>query len=328
MNDGQTVITGAAGHIGANLARSLIQSGRRVRLVVHQDTRAIDELAVDKVKADVLDVSSLKAAFEGVEVVYHLAAHISFVGGEEALVQRINVEGTRNVVEACLVCGVKRLVHFSSIHALSQYPTCKPIDEENALADGNGFLSYDRSKAAGERAVLEGIARGLDAVIVNPTAVLGPHDYKPSAMGEVLIGLARGRFIALVEGGFDWVDVRDVVAGALAAEKRGRCGERYLLGGSWCSVADLARLVQGVSGTKAPSWISPTWLARIGAPFVVAYSRLTKKRPLYTSESLKILTANNRVSHDKAASELEHRPRSLESTVKDTYDWFKMMRIV
>jgi dihydroflavonol-4-reductase len=259
-------------------------------------------------------------------VLFRSAANISIVGEQNGLVRRVNVEGPRNVVEACRTCGVRRLVHFSSIHAFAQEPLSQVLDETRGQVNG-GAPAYDRSKAAGEREVLAGVASGLDAVIVNPTGVLGPLDFKGSRMGAVLLGMARRRFIALIDGGFDWVDVRDVCAGAMAAEQQGRTGERYLLSGHWRSLRDLALAVQRITGARPPRWDSPMWLARVGAPFVTAWSQLRRTQPLYTSEALVALRANRSISHAKASRELGYAPRPIDDTIADTLRWFEDGRL-
>jgi len=180
------VVTGATGHVGANLMRALLAQGRPVRALIHKNRRATEELDTEVVCGDVCDLSSLCNAFDGAEVVYHLAANISLSMSEWPLLELVNVIGTRNVVEACLRCGVRRLVHFSSIHALTQEPKDIPIDESRSLVDSQHCPPYDRSKAAGEKEVRKGIERGLDTIIINPTAVIGPHDYQPSHFGDAL----------------------------------------------------------------------------------------------------------------------------------------------
>ena len=316
-----TVVTGAGRHIGGNLVRALRARGRRLRLVVRQDRRAIAGLDAEVVQGDVLDLEFLRRAFSGADVVYHLAANISIVGEQAGLVRRVNVEGPRNVVEACLGCGVRRLVHFSSIHAFAQEPLDQVLDETRGPVDH--APAYDRSKAAGEREVLDGVARGLDAVIVNPTGVIGPFDFKGSRMGSVLLGMALRRFIALVDGGFNWVDVRDVCDGAMAAEERGRTGERYLLAGHWRSLRDLARVGEAAGGARPPRFDAPMWLARVGAPFVTGWSRVSRTQPLYTSEALVALRANRNISHAKASRELGYEPRPIEVSIADTLRWFR-----
>jgi dihydroflavonol-4-reductase len=151
--------------------------------------------------------------------------------------------------------------------------------------------------------------------------VLGPWDYKPSPLGEALLGLASGRLPALVEGGFDWVDARDVVAGAIAAEERGRTGERYLLSGRWLPMVELAGLVEEITGVRKPRFTCPMWMARAGAPVVECFCKVIGARPLYTSASLAALRSNRHVSHDKASRELGYSPRTLRETIVDTLRW-------
>lgn len=195
------VVTGAAGHIGANLVRALINQGRRTRCLVHVNSRAIDGLATEIVQGDICDLDSLCRAFQGAEVVYHLAACISLSMDDWQVLETVNINGTRNVVEACLRTGVRRLVHFSSIHALIQEPLSVPVDESRSLVEFHRCPPYDRSKAAAEIEVRRGMEQGLDTVIIYPTAIIGPHDYQPSYFGEALLLLAQHKLPALVTGG-------------------------------------------------------------------------------------------------------------------------------
>ncbi len=318
-----TLVTGANGHVGANLIRALLARGRTVRVLVHTNRQAIENLNVEIVRGDICDHSSLCEAFNGAEVVYHLAARISLSMDEWPLCESINVIGTRNVVEACLHCGVRRLVHFSSIHAFEQEPLDITLDESRRLVKLQNSPPYDRSKAAGEKEVRKGIEKGMDAIIINPTAIIGPHDYEPSYLGEALLNIARGKLPALVAGGFDWVDVRDVVEGAIRAEEQAPTGAKYLLSGHWASVHNLAALVEEITGAPAPRLVLPVWLAYVGIPFIVAFSQLSRKRPLYTSASIRALCSNRNVSHERAARELDYHPRPLRETLVDTLRWFE-----
>lgn len=316
------VVTGAAGHIGGNLVRALIARGEKPRVMVRRDRRALAGLDVEMVEGDVRDRASLTRAFAGAERVFHLAGHISISPSEAALVEEVNVGGARNVAEACREAGVKRLIHFSSIHALSPDPQDTPVDEARPLAERSD-LPYDRSKARGEKEILAGVERGLDAVIVNPTGVIGPLDFRPSRMGEVLLALYHGKLPGLVEGGFNWVDVRDVTEGALAAAERGRVGERYLLSGHRLEMRELGALVEEVTGKKAPRFVSPMWLARAGAPIATFFAERGGKRALFTTASLKALRNHKIVSHDKASRELDYQPRPVRDTIADTFAWFR-----
>ena len=318
------VVTGAAGHIGANLVRAHIAQGRRTRCLVHINSRSIDGLATEIIQGDIRDLDSLCRAFQGAEVVYHLAACISLSMDDWKVLEAVNVNGTRNVVEACLRTGVRRLIHFSSIHALIQEPLSVPVDESRPLVESRHYPPYDRSKAAAEIEVRHGIVRGLDTVIIYPTAIIGPHDYQPSYFGEALLLLAKHKLPALVTGGFDWVDVRDVVAGAILAEAGAPPGARYLLSGHWVSMCDIADGVAEVIGVPDTRFVCPLWLARAGAPVIKGISHLSGKRPLYTDVSLRALKSNKHISHEKATRELGYQPRPFRETLVDTLRWFEV----
>jgi dihydroflavonol-4-reductase len=318
-----TVVTGACGHLGANLVRALLERGRTVRVLVREDLRALEGLPVERVEGNVLDLEALYRLVDGAEVVYHLAARVSIAGAEGGRVERINVEGPRRVVQACLERRVRRLVHFSSIHAFSTRPADRVIDETRALALGRGEQPYDRSKAGGQLEVLRGVERGLDAVIVNPGAVIGPHDYKPSLMGRVLLDIYHRRLPALIDGGYNWVDARDVAAGALAAEEKGRAGECYLLTGHWVHICDVSRLVGRLAGRRTPCAAVPLWLAGPASGLFLAGSRLAGRTPWYTPAAVRAVRSHRLISHGKASRELGYSPRPFEETVRDTLEWFR-----
>jgi dihydroflavonol-4-reductase len=314
------VVTGASGHVGANLVRELLRRGRRVRALVRQeDPPALRGLDVERVLGDARDSTSLRRAFAGAEVVYHLAAVISITGDQGGLVFETNVAGARNAAAAALECGARRMVHFCSVHAFDSSPLDETLDETRARVGAAGFPAYDRSKAAGEAEVREVVRQGLDAVIVHPTGIIGPHDYKLSRMGELFLRLYERRIPALLPGGFDWVDVRDVVDGAIAAEEKGGCNESYLLSGHWASLRELATLAERVTGVRAPRWSAPMALARLGALLRPRWLH-GEREPLFTWESLAALRANRNVSHAKAERELGYRPRPLEESVRVVYE--------
>ena len=321
-----TVVTGASGHVGANLVRTLLDRGEKVRAVVRDRERGlggIRGLDVECVVADVRDEGSLARAFEGAEVLFHLAAVISISGDRGGLVTDTNVRGVRNVATAARAAGVRRMVHTSSIHAFQIADRAHPIDETSPRAARPASGAYDLSKLAGEGELRNVIAEGLDAVIVNPTGIVGPNDFGPSRMGKVLLQLARRTLPSLIAGGFDFVDVRDVVAGLLAARDRGRTGENYILGGHWHSFTELAAMVTEVTGAAPPALTTPTWLVRVGLPFVAAWGAIVRQEPLYTGESLAAAAASRQIVHRKASDELGHAPRPLLDTVRDTCAWFE-----
>jgi len=317
-----TIVTGASGHVGANLVRSLIAQGRDVRVLVHRNSQPLEGLDVERTRGDVCDPDSLTRTFQGAEVVYHLAARVSIEMDNWPALHAVNTIGTRNVVAACIKCNVRRLVHFSSIDAVEQKPINIPVNESSPPAEGKHHPPYDRSKAAGEKEVWAGIARGLDAVIINPTAIIGPYDYQPSHQGQMLMSMAQRKLPALVDGGFDWVDVRDVVSGAMQAERMAPKGAKYILGGHWASLSEIARIVEKATGAAAPGFVCPLWLASAGAPLATASEHLRGHRPLYTRASIIAINSNRFISYARAITELGYNPRPLEETISDTLRWF------
>jgi dihydroflavonol-4-reductase len=320
-------VTGANGHVGANLCRSLIAEGHQVKALVHSGSNALKELDVEIVQGAVNDQDSLRKLCKETEIVFHLAALISIDGQKNKLLE-VNVEGTKNLVRVIRENGVRRLIHFSSIHSLDHRPFNEFMDETRPLIT-KGPMWYEITKAKAEQIVLDETRNGFDAVVINPTAIIGPYDFKPSLVGTVLIRLYNNSLPALVPGGYNWVDVRDVVKGAIAAMDKGKKGERYILGGKWVSVQDLAFLVEKVTGNKTVKLTIPTIIAKIGVPFIKIYAGITGQEPLYTFESLRTLKeVNTMISCKKAEVELNYHPRDLELTIRDTMEWFRANQYV
>lgn len=320
---GITVVTGAAGLVGGNLIRALLAQGRQVRAMVHRDRRALSGLDVETVDGDVEDLDSLVSAFAGADVVYHAAATISLRMDSWGELAPVNVDGTRSVVLACLRCGVRRLLHFSSVEALQQEPLDRPLDEDRPSITDRAASPYVRSKVAADQIVQQGIAEGLDAVSVFPTAIVGPLDFRVSYFSQSLLMLVRGGIPVLVEGGYDWVDVRDVVAGAIQAERLAPPGSRYILSGKWYSVAEVARIVETIAGHYKPRLVLPLWVAYLGEPIMAHFARFNGSEPLYTKAMLNALHSNRSVDHSRATRDLGYSPRAFEETLKDSLKWLQ-----
>jgi dihydroflavonol-4-reductase len=269
----------------------------------------------------VRDPAALRAAFTGADIVYHCAALISIVGPIGGLVHATNVTGAANAARAALDVGVRRFVHLCSVHAFEQEPLDEPLDETRARVTAR-WPAYDQSKAQGEAAVRAVIADGLDAVILHPSGIVGPYDYRPSRMGQVLLDLYHRTLPALVPGGFDWVDVRDVVSSTIAAAERGRTGESYLVTGHWHAVADIAAMARACTGVRPPRFTVPLAVAQLAAPLTEGVAKVLQREPLYTAESLNALQANRVYVRDKAAADLGHDPRPVRESILDAYAWF------
>jgi dihydroflavonol-4-reductase len=318
-----TVVTGASGFLGGAVVRELLAQDRQVRAVDLHRGPTLDDLDIDFVRGDVLDPASLDVAFEDAHSVYHLVAMISITGDPHGQVHRINVEGARNTAEAALRAGVRRLVHCSSVHAYDLEIPTDALTENSPRATAPDLPAYDRSKAEGETVVREVIEGGLDAVVVNPTGIIGPYDYAPSRMGYVFRALFRGKLPALVKGGFDWVDSRDVTRGIISAEANGRTGENYLLPGHHVSLSDLSQIAEDVSGVSKHRRMIPMKLARLWGPVGTQLARRSNSPLWFTSESLHALNHSPAISGEKAVEELSYSSRSIEESVSDIYEWFE-----
>jgi dihydroflavonol-4-reductase len=265
----------------------------------------------------------LKDAFAEADCVLHLAAKISIAGDPDGSVRRVNVDGVRVVAEAALAAGVRRFVHCSSLHAYDVSAIDGPIRESGPRATDARLPAYDRSKAEGEDKLRRVIDRGLDAVILNPSGMLGPVDPEPSRMGRVLLAMFRGRMPITVRGAFDWVDVRDVAAALIAAADRGRTGENYLIAGHRASVADLGRLAAEISGRRPPRLVAPLRVVQLAAQAAVRMAGPQRAgRLLLTPESLHALETDPVVDCSKAIAELGYRPRPLAETLSDLHRSF------
>ena len=323
------LVTGATGHIGNVLVRHLLAKGKPVRamLMPGEDPAPLEGLAVERVEADVLDFQSLLKSFQDVDVAYHLAGIITILPGRDPQVQAVNVTGTRNVIEAARLSGVRRLVYTSSIHALSRIPHGTTIDENIPFDPEHAISAYDHSKAQASLEVLKAVAEGMDAVIVCPTGVIGPHDYRGSELGQLILDCVNHKPMFYVDGAYDFVDVRDVAQGLHLVSEKGRTGESYILSGERLSVLGMLKTVQEVIGSRLVTLKIPMQLARFSAHFTPLYYRLSRTKPRFTSYSLETITSNSVISHAKAHQELGYTPRPLSETLADTVRWFLQRRM-
>lgn len=323
----KVAVTGASGHIGNCLIRELKKQGAGIRVLVHNFRGDLDVMDIEIIQGNLLEPESLNNLCDGVDVVFHLAAQIAINNRKSAEVYETNVTGTRNMLKAAIQQRVKKFIHFSSIHAFRSEPADKMLDESRTLVESKKTI-YEFTKAESEREVMKALKEGLNAVILNPTAVIGPFDDRGSLLGQALLKIYRNKLPFLVSGGYNWVDVRDVVSASIQAIESGRTGEKYILSGKFCSLTELSAMMSKISGCKIPVLV-PVSLARLACPFFQAYASITKKEPLYTFQSLNIL-ANSpvNISNAKARKELAYSPRPLETTLRDTFDWYKENKFI
>ena len=319
------LVTGAAGHIGNVLVRELVRRGYAVRALAlpGEDVRPLADSKPEIVEANILDYPALKAAMTGAEVVFHLASLVALVPEQFELMQKVNIEGTANVIKACLETGVKRLIYTSSIHAYGRPDKNLVIDERLPFDTEIGGGGYDQTKAKASKLVLEAAKAGLNAVILAPTGVIGPYDFKRSEMGKMTNYWMKSTPTFSLEGAFDFVDVRDVVEAHINAIERGEAGQAYLLPGHRVSVRDYRRLIQDACSTCSKEIYVPMKLAQIFAPLAEWFYRILKTRPSFTRYAIDTLMSNSVVSGEKAVEVLGFHPRSIEETVRDSVEWWQ-----
>jgi dihydroflavonol-4-reductase len=257
-------------------------------------------------------------------VVHHLAAVVRLQPWDHGDMEAVNVDGVRNVIDAVKAEGA-RLVHYSSIHAYHPDRSDDVVEETRRYATDPEVPAYDRSKARGSMLVDEAVRGGLNAVTVHPTAVIGPYDCGTSNQGRWLRRAATGKEPVLVRGGFDWVDVRDVIRSAITAEDvvRAPAGEHFLLGGRRAEALELATMASREVGRRPPPVMLPLGFVRALVPMVDAVTGLLHIRTPFTAAALHALDTHRNISHAKAARMLDHTPRPLEDTVRDMMAWYR-----
>ena len=319
----KVAITGATGHIGGVIVRELLQGGHTVSVLVRgHDTKSLDGLEVEKIQGDLHDQLALERLMHSCEALIHAAALISIDGDMKGLVHLTNVEGTRHVMNAATASGIKRVIHISSIHAYAQHPLDATFDEGRAPAGDNTF-AYDRSKRDGQALALSYASADMEVLVVNPTSVVGPFDFKPSKLGQAIINMSTGKLPFVFKGGFDFCDGRDVAHAIVNGLTMGRSGEAYLLGGGWYSLSEFGQILAEVSTYKNKPIALPTILGWIGLPFIKIWANITKAEPLYTNEALVAVSEGHRhINCAKAKTELQYSARPLRESLHDTYQWF------
>jgi dihydroflavonol-4-reductase len=319
------LVTGATGHIGNVLVRKLLNAGQSVRALIlpGEDTLPLRDMPVEQVTGDVLDPASLRRAMRGVTKVFHLAGIISILPGRNNLLRRVNVEGTKNILAEARRSGVERLIYTSSIHAIQHAPHGICIDERLPFDPHNPVGEYDRSKAEASLAVQQAAQEGLNSVIVCPTGVIGPNDYRRSELGQLILDCVDEKTQFYVDGAYDFVDVRDVADGLLLAAEKGRSGETYILSGQQLAVSNIIDMLWEMTGKRFSRIHIPFSLARVASAFTPIYYRLSGAKPRFTPYSLATLSSNSDISHEKASRELGYRPRNLLETLTDTVEWFR-----
>lgn len=313
------VVTGATGLVGNNVVRALVRRGRSVRAVVRSAGRALDGLHVQVATALLADEHALQVAIDGAAAVVHSAAMVHCGWRHLDEMQAANVEGARRVARAARRAGA-RLVHVSSVDAIGLTRDGSPADEQTPPG-GMPECPYVVTKRAAEQAVLDEVARGLDAVIVNPVYMIGPWDWKPSS-GRMLLEVGAGKGLFAPPGANDFVDVRDVAEGILAALGKGTTGERYILGGHALSYLEAWRIFARAAGRMQPLGIAPKAAVQVAGWAGDLASLFTRRELPVNSAATTMSMLPHNFSSARAKAELGYTFRPFEATVEDAWGWF------
>jgi len=322
----RVLVTGGTGFVGANLVRELVATGATVRVLARptSDRRALTGLPVEVAVGDLCEPASLPAPLAGVDVLYHVAADYRLWAPDPAVLYRVNVEGTRALLRAAEAAGVSRIVYTSSVGTLGLPADGTPGTEATPVALADMVGDYKRSKFLAEREAEMAAARGMPVVIVNPSAPIGPWDWKPTPTGKMLVDYLRGRMVAYLDTGLNLVHVQDVARGHLLAAERGRPGERYILGHASGNLGlrEIFRRLAPYTGIPAPRVRLPHAAALAVASACEAVSRVTRREPLASRTAVRMAAKRMFFDPGKAIRELGLPQTPVEVALRDAVDWF------
>jgi len=316
-----TLVTGATGFIGWHVARKLLARGHTVRALVRPGSK-VRELEVEEVTGDLRDRESLDRAVAGCGLVFHVAADYRLWAKDPRELYRSNVEGTRNLLTAARVSGVERVVYTSTVGCIG-IPDDRPGSEDLEVHLEEMTGAYKRSKFQAEQVALEFAGAGLPVVIVNPTAPIGDHDFKPTPTGKIVVDYLKGDMPAFVDTGLNLVDVADTAEGHLLAGDRGCSGERYILGCENLTLEQILGRLAELSGGKGPRWRIPYGVAYAAGLASTGWANLTGHEPRAPLDAVKMARKKMFVSVDKAKRELGFNPGPVEGALKRAVDWFR-----
>jgi dihydroflavonol-4-reductase len=320
----RALVTGATGFVGSQLAAELLRRGYAVRVLRRENSSllALEGLAVEHALGDVTDPPAVRRAVADCDIVYHVAAVSSYWRSQKDLIYRVNVQGTRNVMQACLECRTPRVVHTSTAAAIGLRLDGEPADEETPYDSRLKNMPYSHSKHLAEQEVRAAVAQGLSAVLVNPVAVFGAGDHYLIS-SSMVVEIARHALPAVPPGGIAVADIDAIVVGHIAAAERGREGERYILGGENLTYRQIAAIISEIVGRRPPRWTLPGWLLPPAAATLDAYNRISRRTPIASGEQLRFSGYNVFFKSDKAVRELAYPILPFCAAAEKAYHWYR-----
>ena len=321
----KTLVTGATGFVGSHVARQLAGAGHAVRVLVRptSNVKVLDGVAVEFFEGDLCDAASLTRAMQGVQRVYHVAADYRLWTKNPSEIYESNVEGTRRLIEAARRVGAERIVYTSTVATIA-VPRHGALPNEDTRATLDEMIGhYKRSKFLAEQVALEAAKSGAPVIIVNPTAPVGPGDWKPTPTGRIILDFLKGKMPAYVDTGLNVAPVEDVAAGHLLAAEKGRIGERYILGGRNMTLKQILDALAAIAGRSAPRIRLPHAVALMAGYADEMFSRIMGREPQIPVEGVKMSRHKMFVESDKAQRELGYQPTKVEAAFERAVRWYE-----
>lgn len=314
--------------MGSTVVRELTASGRRVRALVLPDETNIPSGCEEVFYGDVRSEESLAPFFDipagDDATVIHTAGIVSIASKIQPALRAVNVDGTRNIVDMCEKTGVRKLVHVSSVHAIPEKPKGEVITEIDHFDPDKVEGAYAKTKAEATELVLDAAARGLDACVVHPSGISGPYDKGRGHLTMLVTDYYNRSLTSGINGGYDFVDVRDVAKGIIECCEKGRAGECYILSNRYFTVREVLGMLSEATGHKPIRSFLPLWFVKAVAPLAETYYKILRQPPLFTKYSIYTLQTNAEFSHAKATRELGYQAEhSMKQTLADTVEWLK-----
>lgn len=319
----KTFVTGTTGFIGSAILRELLKDGRAVKTLVRKNAvlQNIDGLDVEIVTGDLLDKASLHSALIGCDVLYHTAAYYSLWNRDKKILYDINVDGTRNILDAAKQAGVQKVIYTSTVGCIGLHPDGHPADEETPLDLTTLSNDYKKSKYQAEQIALH--CKDLPVVVVNPSAPVGPRDIKPTPTGKIIVDFLNRKMPAYLDTGLNLIHVNDCARGHLLAEKKGKPGERYILGNQNMSLKDILMALENITGLKAPTLQMPYWIAySAGWVCEMISNYITQREPAVPLGGVKMAKYKMYFDPSKAVRELSLPQTPVENALREAVEWF------
>ncbi|EQA36645.1 putative hopanoid-associated sugar epimerase [Leptospira inadai serovar Lyme str. 10] len=318
------LVTGAAGFIGSAIVRELLKEGHEVKVLIRKSTnpKGLEGLDVEVAYGDICDGDSMRSALKGCDTLYQTAAFFAHWTLDKKLPYEVNVEGTKTSMRAALDAGVEKVIYTSTGNTIGAHGEI-PANETAEFNHWKSGDHYSISKYLGEVEALKFVSMGLPIVVVNPTLVIGAGDVKPTTSGQMIIDVVQGAMPGYIDGGTNVIDVSDVAKGHLLAAKKGRVGERYLLGNENLTLSEYFGLIAEIAGVKPPRIKIPYYVA-LGMGYIFELgAAITKKHPIATASEIRIGKSKEFFDCSKAVRELGLPQTSVRIAIQNAIDWFK-----